>query len=202
MGLLGMPIMPRAKFLQNITLNIIVVCIGGAVALLQGLVATSARKATTPATASHGTHVGSSGSRESSEYNAAASAVSGLGLFITIYIVSYLRAIRPQLIFQTIIYSIFTIVASIYSPQFPNMAAVESFVKRLMEAFLTGFGISVSTLYIHLMTFPSILRFPPCISQRVEINTVIQVGADKLCGRPPDNLVNALYRVLEPRQYR
>ncbi len=148
MGLLGMPIMPRAKFLQNITLNIIVVCIGGAVALLQGLVATSARKATTPAAATQGTHIGSSGSRESLEYNAAASAVSGLGLFTTIYIVSYFRAIRPQLMFQTIIYSIFTIVASVYSPQFPNMAAVESFVKRLMESFLTGFGIAVSTLYI------------------------------------------------------
>lgn len=55
--------------------------------------------------------------------------------------------------FQTIVYSIFTVVASTYAPQFPNMAASESFVKRLMEAFLSGFGIAIGvSLFIVPMT--------------------------------------------------
>jgi hypothetical protein len=116
-------------------------------------VAVSARKATSPAASSSGTVVGTSGGRESKSYNAAASTLSGLGLFITIYIISYLRAKRPQLMFPTIVYSIFTVVASIYAPTFPNMAASESFVKRLLETFLTGFGIAAAvSFFIFPMT--------------------------------------------------
>jgi Putative ER transporter, 6TM, N-terminal/Fusaric acid resistance protein-like/Aromatic acid exporter family member 2 len=116
-------------------------------------VATTARKATSPAASSSGTVVGSSGSKESTSYNAAASTVSGLGLFITIYIVSYLKAKRPQLIAPTIVYAIFTAVASTYAPHFPNMAASESFVKRLLETFLTGFGIAAAvSFFIFPMT--------------------------------------------------
>jgi hypothetical protein len=101
----------------------------------------------------HGTVVGGSGSTESTSYNAAASALSGLGLFITIYIISYLKAMRPQLMFPTIVYAIFTVVASVYAPQFPNMAASESFVKRLLETFLTGFGIAAGvSFFIFPMT--------------------------------------------------
>jgi hypothetical protein len=120
---------------------------GAAIALLQCLVATSARKATSPAAPSRGTTVGSSGSKESMSYNAAASTVSGLGLFITIYIASYLRAKRPQLLFPTIVYAIFTTVASTYAPHFPDMAVSESFVKRLLETFLTGFAITTGVSF-------------------------------------------------------
>lgn len=114
---------------------------------------TSARKATTPAASAHGTVVGGSGSKESTSYNAAASTLSGLGLFITIYIISYLKAMRPQLLLPTIVYAVFTVVASVYSPQFPDMAAAESFVKRLLETFLTGFGIAAGvSFFIFPMT--------------------------------------------------
>jgi hypothetical protein len=116
-------------------------------------VVTSARKATTPVASPHATVVGGSGSKESLSYNAAASTLSGLGLFITIYIINYVKAKRPQLMFPTIVYSIFTVVASAYSPQFPDMAASESFVKRLLETFLTGFGIAAGvSFFIFPMT--------------------------------------------------
>ena len=49
--------------------------------------------------------------------------------------------------FPTIVYAIFTVVASVYAPGFPNMAASESFVKRLLEAFLTGFGIAAAVSF-------------------------------------------------------
>jgi hypothetical protein len=110
-------------------------------------VVTTARKATSPAASSSGTVVGASGSKESTAYNAAASTLSGLGLFITIYIISYVRAKRPQLVVPTIVYAIFTTVASTYAPRFPNMAASESFVKRLLETFLTGFAIAAGVSF-------------------------------------------------------
>ena len=67
--------------------------------------------------------------------------------------ISYLKAKRPQLMFPTIVYAIFTVVASSYAPQFPNMKASESFVRHLMEAFLTGFGIaSAVSFFIFPMT--------------------------------------------------
>ena len=122
-------------------------------ALLQCQVVVAARKATTPPASPHGTVTGGSGSKESISYNAAASTLSGLGLFITIYLISYLKAKRPQLMIPTIVYAIFTVVASVYAPIFPNMAASESFVKRLLEAFLTGFGIaSAVSFFIFPMT--------------------------------------------------
>ena len=150
-SLLGMAIMPRAKFVQNTVLNIIFVCIGAAVALLQCQVAVKARQGAVE----HGTVVGSSGSKESQTYNAAASTCAGLGLFVTLYIISYLRAKRPQLQFPCIVSSIFTVVASAYAPQFSNMAAAESFVKRLLEAFLTGFGIAAG---VSFLVFPMTSR--------------------------------------------
>ena len=85
---------------------------------------------------------------ESTSYNAAASTLSGLGLFITTYIISYVKAKRPQLMFPTIVYAIFTVVASVYAPRFPNMAASESFVKHLLGAFLTGFGIAAGVSFV------------------------------------------------------
>ena len=91
-------------------------------------------------------------------YNAAASTLAGLGLFIIIYIISYIKAKRPQLIFPTIVCAIYTLVASVYAPRFPNMAASESFVKRLLETFLTGFGIAAAvSLFIFPMTSRTIV---------------------------------------------
>ena len=116
---------------------------------------TSARKATTPRASTHGTVVGGSGSKEATSYNAAASTLSGLGLFITIYIISYLKAKRPGLMFPTIVYAIFTVVASVYAQQFPDMAASEAFVKRLLETFLTGFGIAAG---VSFFVFPTTSR--------------------------------------------
>ena len=151
MSLLGMAIMPRAKFVQNTVMNIFFVCIGAAVALLQCQVAVKARQGAIE----HGTVVGSSGSKQSQTYNAAASTCAGLGFFVTLYLISYLRAKRPQLQLPCIVYSIFTVVASVYAPQFPDMMAAESFVKRLLEAFLTGFGIAAG---VSFLVFPTTSR--------------------------------------------
>jgi Putative ER transporter, 6TM, N-terminal len=56
------------------------------------------------------------------------------------------------------VYCIFTIVASTYAPVFPNMTAGRSFAKRLIETFLTGFGIATGvSLFIFPMTSRTIV---------------------------------------------
>lgn len=139
MSILGMPIMPRGKFIQSMLMNIIVVCLSAAVNLLAMYSAVQARLHTTPAGA------------PSNGYNSSASAVCGVFLFFQVYCINYLRAARPQFNFPAIVYSIFAIVAMSYAVMFPTMASAISFAKRLLEAFFSGFAIATG---VHFMIFP------------------------------------------------
>lgn len=107
---------------------------------------------------------GPSPGAQTSEYNSSASAVSAVWLFFNIYVVSSLRASRPQLQFPVIMYSIFANVAFTYAPQFATMAQGIAFTKRLLEAFLTGFGIATGVSFL----------FFPITSRKVVFK---QVGA-------------------------
>lgn len=142
MAIFAMAILPRARFLQSMILSLFFTCLGAAVALLEIQCAVAARQKTTPSAASETTFAGSSGSQQSVVYNSSASTVAGVFLFFTIYTANSLRAYRPQMGLPLVQYSIFTIVASTYAAQFPNMKEGESFVRRLLETFLTGFGIA------------------------------------------------------------
>lgn len=139
MAILGFPIMPRGKFIQNMTLIVIGVCLGAAVNLLALYCATRARANTAapgaPPTA----------------YNASASAVCAIWLMVQVYLVNYLRSARPQFQFPAIVYSIFAIVSMSYGPTFPTMTYCISFMQRLIEAFLTGFGLATA---VHFFVFP------------------------------------------------
>lgn len=139
MAILGFPIMPRGKFIQTMSLNIIGVCLGAAVNLLALYTATQARMNTA-----------APGSPPNA-YNSSASAVCAIWFMVQIYLVNYLRAARPQFQFPAIVYSIFAIVAMTYGPTFPNMTYAISFTERLIEAFLTGFGLATAT---HFFIFP------------------------------------------------
>jgi hypothetical protein len=139
MTILGFPIMPRGKFIQTMTLNILGVCLGAAVNLLALYTATRARINTTAPNALP------------TAYNSSASAVCAIWFMFQIYLVNYLRASRPQFQFPAIIYSIFAIVSMSYGPTFPTMTYCISFMVRLIEAFLTGFGLATA---VHFVIFP------------------------------------------------
>ena len=149
-SVLSFAILPRAKFIQTMLLNTIAVCFGAAVALLGIYCSVQARLHTTP-------HKPQAASPASGgiEYNSSDSAVSAIWLFFSIFFANTVRASRPQLQFPVIMYSIFTDVAFTYSPTFPTMAYGISFVKRLMEAFLTGFAIATG---VSLFIFPTSVR--------------------------------------------
>ena len=153
MSILSFAIMPRAKFFQTMTFNVLGVCIGAAVALLTIYCGVQARIHTTPvSTLSSG---GPAPGAAVASYNSSASAVCAIWLFANICFANALRFSRPQLQFPVIIYSIFANVASTYAPQFATMAQGISFVKRLMEAFLAGFGIAAG---VNLVVIPKSSR--------------------------------------------
>ncbi|KAJ5563263.1 hypothetical protein N7535_008427 [Penicillium sp. DV-2018c] len=130
-SILGFAIMPRAKFIQMMIFDVLSVCIAACFALLTMFCSVKARQHT--ATNSIDT------------YNSSASAVSGVWLFFQIWMVHTFRAKYPQLQFPVIIYAIFANVSSINAPQMQTMGAAISLVRQLLEAFLTGLGLSTAT---------------------------------------------------------
>ena len=153
MSVLSFAILPRSKFIQTMLFNIIGVCIGAAVSLLEIYCSVQARAHTSPSVKATGN--GPSPGAAVATYNSSASAVSAIWLFFNIYVVNTLRASRPQLQFPVIIYSIFANVASVYAPNFPTMVAGIAFTKRLLECFLTGFAIATG---VSLLIFPVSVR--------------------------------------------
>lgn len=114
MSILSFAILPRAKFVQTMLLNIIGICIGACVALLSIYCSVQARAHTTAhrANESKSASGGPSPGAAVAPYNSSASAVCAIWLFFNIYVSNTLRALRPQLQFPVIMYSIFANVAS------------------------------------------------------------------------------------------
>ncbi|KAK5111110.1 hypothetical protein LTR62_005309 [Meristemomyces frigidus] len=139
-SILGFAIMPRGKFIQTMSLNIIAVCFAAAMNLLALYCVTQARLRTT---IPYG--------KPLQGYNSSASAVCAVWLMVQLYIINAVRAARPQFQFPAIIYSIFVSVSLTYGTQFPNMASALSFMQRLLEAFLSGFAIASG---VSLFVFP------------------------------------------------
>lgn len=135
-SILGFCIMPRGKFIQTMTLNVIATCLAAALNLLALYTVTQARQHTTPTGAPL---VG---------YNASASTVCAIWLVVQIYILNALRVARPQLQFPAILYSIFVVVSMTYGTQFPTMASSLSFMERLLEAFLVGFALATAVSFL------------------------------------------------------
>ncbi|CAK4030632.1 hypothetical protein DOTSEDRAFT_68258 [Lecanosticta acicola] len=131
-SILGMCIMPRGKFLQSMLLNIIGIGIGASVNLLALYCGIQARLHTTAPGA------------PPTGYNSSQSAVLAVWLFVQTYLTNALRARLPQFQFPVILYSIFTIVSLTYGTQFPSMTYAVSFMERLLEGFLTGFGLATA----------------------------------------------------------
>jgi hypothetical protein len=140
-SILGFCIMPRAKFVQTMTLNVLGTCIGSAIAMLMVWSGVKARE--------HTTTPGAPPQR----YNSSQSAVLGVWLFFQIYAINTIKAKYPQLAFPTIIYAIQVNVAATNGFLFQTTAQCESFILRLLEAFLTGFGLATGvSLFIMPVT--------------------------------------------------
>jgi len=145
MSIISLPILPRAKFAQNILISTTAICLSAAMALLTIRCAVSARGTKPQASAT-----GTSGGKESLAFSSAANATAAVWLFFNLWLANTIRAYRPQLMIVAIQYTIFAVIASTYAPAFPTMTAGIDFVKRLLKVFLTGFALATGTSYFIL----------------------------------------------------
>ncbi|KAK9492055.1 hypothetical protein V1508DRAFT_419947 [Lipomyces doorenjongii] len=150
MSILSSAMLPRAKFLQTMAFNIVGVCIGACIALLTSYCSVSARIHTT-AVSVNAAGAPTPGNTPSVTYNSSASAVSAIWLFVNIAISNAFRFKRPQLQVPVIMYSIFANVSGTTAPLLPTMAVSIAFVKKLLEAFLSGFAIAT---VVNIFVFP------------------------------------------------
>ncbi|KAA8650394.1 uncharacterized protein ATNIH1004_003078 [Aspergillus tanneri] len=153
-SVLGFSIMPRAKFVQMMILDVVAVCIASAVALLMMYSCVKARRNTETSSSSNSNKASSAmGTIIDTPYNSSASAVSGVWLFFQIYLVHSFRARYQQFQFPVIIYSMVANITFVYAPRLPTMTAAISMVRKLLEASLTGLALSTGTcLFIYPVT--------------------------------------------------
>ena len=151
---LGVAIMPRAKFLQTILLNVLFTCLSAAVALLQLYCGVKARENTSPPITPQDIQEAKAKSPNGvlrPPYNSSQNAVVGLWLFFNIWLINTVRASRPQLQIPAIVYSIFANIAGVYGPGLPTTEDSLMFVRKLLICFLTGFGYAT---FVSLVVFP------------------------------------------------
>ncbi|KAJ5933679.1 hypothetical protein N7454_006008 [Penicillium verhagenii] len=140
MSILTIPVAPRARFFQNLTL-----AIGLAVALsfLSMWCAVQARANTThiPQGAKTGGPVAGAAV---SPYNAAASVNMAIWMAFEVWLANTFRAFRPQYFIPSIIFSIFIQVTGTYGTQFQTLDEAATLIKRLVETFFAGFGLAAA----------------------------------------------------------
>lgn len=135
-AVLGFCAMPRAKFIQTMSLNIVSTCFASAISLLAMWSGIQARIHTTPPRSAP------------QPYNSSQSAVMGIWLFFQIYIINALKAKYPQFAFPTIIWNIFVNISGTYGPRFVTTAQAEAFISRLLYTFMTGLGLATAVSLI------------------------------------------------------
>ena len=139
-SILGFAIMPRGKFIQTMSLNVLGICLAAAtnllalfcvvkvcymimdilqIAILSHCTKNRNKQASTDSNKAR-EHTSTplppspSGQPAPPTYNSSASAVCALWLIIEVYIINFIRAARPQYQFPCILATIFTVVGLTY----------------------------------------------------------------------------------------
>jgi hypothetical protein len=138
-----MCIMPRARFLQNLVINVLFICLAGSCAVLIMYTAVKARQHTTPKAPASAPPASAGGaSLNQVPYNSSASVVAATWLFFWIYAINVARSKLPQLQFGAIIFSIIIIVASSNACLVPTVTVAKSVGRNLLVAELFAMAIS------------------------------------------------------------
>lgn len=137
-SVLALPILPRGKFIQNMTLNLLCAGVGGAAGMLIAWSGVKARLNTSNLTelaqyiAQHG----------SAPYNSSQSAVCAVWLFFNIWLANVIRVKYPAFNLPMILYSIIVNISATFGPLFPTVATAENFIRRLLIGIFIGLAIS------------------------------------------------------------
>jgi hypothetical protein len=154
-SILSLVIQPRSKFLQTMLVNVVFVCFAAACVTLALYCCVQARihsgESGRPSQGGADTSGLAATGAQTAPYNSSAAAVAGIWLMVMIYCMSTVRAAKPQFMIPAMAGAIIGNVGMVYAPQFSSMVQAEAFIKRLLEAFLTGFGIGTG---VSLFIFP------------------------------------------------
>ncbi|KAH7134539.1 hypothetical protein B0J13DRAFT_641034, partial [Dactylonectria estremocensis] len=143
-SVLAIAILPRDRFIQNLILNLLAICVGSAVSLLALWSSIQARIHTSPPT-SQGTTIAPP------PYNASQSAVCAVWLFANIWFANLVRAKLPSFSLPVVIYSILINSSTTMGPMIATTTAAEAFVKEQLLAMLFGVGLAAG---VSLFVFP------------------------------------------------
>ncbi|KAJ4287454.1 hypothetical protein N0V88_007640 [Collariella sp. IMI 366227] len=141
-SVLAMAIMPRGKFMMNLLLNVLAVCIGSAVSMLALWSAVKARENTAPPNA---------GPEYARAYNSSQSAVCAVWLFANIWFCNVIRAKMPAFNLPVIVYSILVNVSATYGPIMNTIPAATFFVQELLTAMLCALALAFA---VNMLVFP------------------------------------------------
>ncbi|RDW64418.1 MFS transporter [Aspergillus mulundensis] len=141
----SMALLPRAKYLEGLVLNILATCLGSALSLLTMYCGVKARE--------HTTAPGSTAS-----YNSSQSAVCAIWFFCTQWAAGTVRARIPLLQNCVYMFSVMTMITMTYAPRFHTMDQAISLVVELLEIFFIAFAIATGvSLFVFPMTTRTIL---------------------------------------------
>ncbi|KAF4333248.1 major facilitator superfamily transporter [Fusarium beomiforme] len=143
-SVLAVAILPRDRFIQNLILDLLAICVGSAMSLLILWSSVQAR-----------IHTSSSTSQTTAvalpPYNSSQSAVCAVWLFANIWFANFMRAKLPSFSLPVIIYSILINNSTTSGPRFATTQAVEAFVKEQLLAMLFGMALATG---VSLFIFP------------------------------------------------
>ncbi|CAN8096925.1 unnamed protein product [Discula destructiva] len=137
-SVLGLVVLPRGKFIQNMVLNVLCACVGSAMAMLIAWSGVQARLNTSDL-AEMAQYIAENGR---APYNSSQSAVCGVWLFFNIWLANVVRAKYPAFNLPMIIYSIFVNISATFGPEFPTVARAEAFIRQLILGIFIGLGIA------------------------------------------------------------
>ncbi|KAL7908179.1 hypothetical protein GGI35DRAFT_486316 [Trichoderma velutinum] len=143
-SVLAISILPRDKFIQNLILSLLLICVGSAISLLTIWTSIQARIHT------------STISLQDIEmnpppYNSSQSAVCAVWLFANIWLANFMRAKFSSFNLPVVIYSILVNTSATVGPTIITTAEAEAFVKELLLAMLFGMGLATG---VSLFIFP------------------------------------------------
>lgn len=181
-SILSLVMQPRSKFLQTMLVNVVFVCFAAACVTLALYCCVQARihsgESGEPSQGGAGTSGLAATGAQTAPYNSSAAAVAGIWLMFMIYVMSTVRAVKPQFMIPAMAGAIIGNVGMVYAPQFSSFVQAEAFVKRLLEAFLTGFGIGTGvSLFIFPLTSRTVV-FDDMSAYLTSLRTALKANMD------------------------
>lgn len=142
-------VMPRGKFIQTLTLNVLSVSFGAALALLVLYSGVQARAHTSgPLTPAELAAYQATGRPP---YNSSQSAVCAIWLVFSIWLINMIRAKLPTMNLPSIVFSILINVSCTSGPLLINMTQAMALVKQIYTVMLTAMALSAG---VSLLIFP------------------------------------------------